>query len=243
MYDWHAKHPEKGDRFRRAMRGVSKCKFAAKARWIWQIRRWQSHVHILTAIALDPADSLIRRWFERSPSSTRTNVVEIGGRYGFASISLAAEKPELAFEIRCDSQDFLHRGKALVAEEAKARIAFTHIPSLFDLCPPDDSSTVLVYVVRNVLWNWTDDEAIKLLQTLIPTLRAAPSIRIVVTDGVSPLSKEYPPHVEIAYRRRDITTMIMHNVKQRTQVEWLRMFAQVDPALKVCSFDLGRECY
>jgi hypothetical protein len=26
MYEWHAKHPEKGDRFRRAMRGVSKCK-------------------------------------------------------------------------------------------------------------------------------------------------------------------------------------------------------------------------
>lgn len=28
MYDWHAQHPEKGDRFCRAMRGVSKCKLA-----------------------------------------------------------------------------------------------------------------------------------------------------------------------------------------------------------------------
>lgn len=26
MYDWHARYPEKGDRFRRAMKGVSSCK-------------------------------------------------------------------------------------------------------------------------------------------------------------------------------------------------------------------------
>ena len=30
MYDWHARHPEKGERFRRAMKGVSSCKLLIK---------------------------------------------------------------------------------------------------------------------------------------------------------------------------------------------------------------------
>lgn len=90
-----------------------------------------------------------------------------------------------------------------------------------------------MYVIRNLLWNWSDGDAVNLLQTLLPTLRATTSIRILVTDGVSPLPNDFPPHIEIGYRRRDITTMTMHNVKQRTLSEWLQLFARVDPSLKV----------
>lgn len=232
MFDWHARHPEKGDRFRRAMRGVSKCKLLLEIPQV-PIRRRNSFAHMLTAIALDPADSLIQAWFQRNPPTDRTKVVEVGGRYGFASISLAEKKARLSFEVRCDSRDFMGSGEALVGPESKARIVFTYVPSLFDPLPSDDSNTVLVYVIRNLLWNWADEDAVRLLQTLLPTLRASPSTRILVTDGVSPSAKEFLPHIEIAYRRRDITTMTMHNVKQRTQAEWLAMFARVDPALKV----------
>ncbi|KAL8725158.1 MAG: hypothetical protein Q9166_007533 [cf. Caloplaca sp. 2 TL-2023] len=202
MYDWHARYPEKGDRFRQAMK------------------------------ALDPGDTLIRGWFQRTTPSKRTKVVEIGGRYGFSSILLAKEKAELSFEVRCDSQEFLRHGEASVGAESNASIAFKYIPSLFDPLPSDDSNTVLVYMIRNLFWNWADYDAVKLLQTLLPALRDTPSIHILVTDGVSPSPKEFPPHIEIAYRRRDVTTMTMHNVKQRSQAEWLALFAQVDPALK-----------
>ncbi|KAM3067370.1 hypothetical protein ACMFMF_009861 [Clarireedia jacksonii] len=187
----------------------------------------------LMTIALDPADSLIRRWFQHRSASERTKVVEIGGRYGFASISLVKEKPELSFEVRCDSLDFLNRGKALVDASDGDRIAFTHISSTFESCPPVDENNVLVYVIRNLFWNWADEKVVELLQKLLPTLKASPATRILVTDGVSPLPNEFPSHVEIAYRRRDITTMTMHNVKQRTQAEWLGMFALVDPAIEV----------
>ena len=185
------------------------------------------------ATALDPADNLIRAWIRHNTPSDRTKAVEIGGRYGFASVSLAKEMPELTFEVWCDSLDFLRRGEELVEPEAKARITFIRTSSPFDPPPSNNSSSTFVYLIRNVFWNWADDKVVQLLRTLLPTLRATPSTRIVVTDGVSPRSKEFPPHVEIAYRRRDITTMTMHNVKQRTQAEWLQVFAQVDPALKV----------
>ncbi|KAL8911232.1 MAG: hypothetical protein Q9171_003579 [Xanthocarpia ochracea] len=243
MYDWHARHPEKGDRFRRAMRGVSKCKLPPELLQV-PIRRRDFFARMLTAIALDPADSLIQAWFERNPLADRTKVVEIGGRYGFASVLLAKEKARLSFEVRSDSQDFLRSGEALVGPESKARIAFTYVPCLFDPLPSDDSITVLVYVIRNLFWNWADENAVGFLQTFLPTLRASPSIRILITDGVSPSAKEFPPHVEIAYRRRDVTTMTMHNVKQRTQAEWRAMFARVDPALKVAtSFAISSHVY
>ncbi|KAF2123414.1 hypothetical protein P153DRAFT_380055 [Dothidotthia symphoricarpi CBS 119687] len=207
MYDWHSGHSEKGDRFPRAKKGVSK--------------------------SLDPADSLFRKNIQRDPPSGFTSVVEAGGRYSFASIPLAEERPDLSFEIRCDSQDFLRRGEALVGPSSKDRIAFTTVASLSDPPPTGDSTSVFVYVIRNVFWNWTDGDAVKLLHALLSTLKAAPSTRILVTDSVSPVPKQFPPHVEIAYRRRDITTMAMHNVKQRTQVEWLEMFSRVDPGLSV----------
>ncbi|KAH8691026.1 S-adenosyl-L-methionine-dependent methyltransferase [Phaeosphaeriaceae sp. PMI808] len=208
MYDWHTTHPEKGDRFRRAMRGVSK--------------------------SLDPADSLLRKHISDAiPASAHTKIVEIGGRYGFASTSLVQERPNLCFEVRCDSQDFLQRGQALVPASSKDRIHFTKLDAMTDAFTTKDTTNVLAYVVRNVFWNWTNDDAVKLLQELLPTLRNSSSTRMFVTDGVSPAPGQFPHHVEIAYRRRDITTMTMHNVKQRTQVEWLELFSRVDSSLKV----------
>ncbi|KAF2827807.1 putative O-methyltransferase [Ophiobolus disseminans] len=204
MYEWHAVHPDKGSRFLQAMRGVAK--------------------------SLDPADSLLRKHIRSDDSAFRTKVVEIGGRYGFASVTLVSERPNLSFEVRCDSQNFLNRGEALVNPQCKSRISFTHVESMFEPVSYDDSQSVLVYVVRNVLWNWTDEDVVQLLKALLSPNK---STRILVADGVSPTSTQFPPHVELAYRRRDITTMTMHNVKQRTQEEWRRLFLSAHPGLQI----------
>ncbi|PYI09337.1 S-adenosyl-L-methionine-dependent methyltransferase [Aspergillus sclerotiicarbonarius CBS 121057] len=205
MYDWHAQYPDKGERFRRAMRGVSR--------------------------ALDPADSLLENWIKLHPPTGRTKIVEIGGRYGFASVSLVQKHPDLSFEVRCDSQDFLDRGSALVPSVCGDRIAFSHCPSLLDYSPADDSHTGWIYVIRNLFWNWPDEDIVRLLRTL--QRASGPSTRILVTDGVSPISGEFPPHEEIAYRRRDVTTMTMHNMKQRTQEEWMALFGNVGEGVQV----------
>lgn len=143
-------------------------------------------VQLLTTIALDPGHLLIRGWFQRTTPLDRSKVVEIGGRYGFASILLAKEKAELSFEVRCDSQEFLHHGEALVGSDSKkASISFTYVPSLFDALSSDDSNTVMVFVIRNVLWNWTDADAAKLLRTLLPALKETPTMRITIAHAIS----------------------------------------------------------
>ncbi|KAI2831499.1 hypothetical protein CBS133816_2414 [Aspergillus niger] len=205
MYDWHACHPDKGERFRRAMRGVSR--------------------------ALDPADSLIEGYIQQHTPTTKTKIVEIGGRYGFAAISLVQKHPELSFEVRSDSQEFLDRGDTHVPSSCRERIAFTHCQSVFDSPPACDEHTVWLYVIRNLLWNWSDTDVVRLLRSI--KQGAGASTRVLITDGVSPVSGQFPLHEEIAYRRRDVTTMSMHNVKQRTQEEWVGVFKQADPVVRV----------
>ncbi|OJJ68006.1 hypothetical protein ASPBRDRAFT_58580 [Aspergillus brasiliensis CBS 101740] len=205
MYNWHACHPDKGERFRRAMKGVSR--------------------------ALDPADALIECYIQQHEPSTKTKIVEVGGRYGFASVSLVQKHPELTFEVRSDSQDFLDRGSAQVPSSCRERISFTQCQSVFDAPPACDTHTVWLYVIRNLLWNWSDADVVRLLRTIKEG--AGASARILVTDGVSPVSGQFPVHEEIAYRRRDVTTMSMHNVKQRTHEEWVGVFEQAGPGIRV----------
>lgn len=191
-------------------------------------------------LALDPADSLIEGYIQQHTPTTKTKIVEIGGRYGFASVSLVQKHPELSFEVRSDSQDFLDRGSAQVPSSCRERISFSHCKSVFDSPPTCDTHTVWLYVIRNLLWNWSDTDVVRLMRAIKQGVGA--STRILVTDGVSPVSGQFPLHEEIAYRRRDITTMSMHNVKQRTQEEWVGVFKQAAPSVRVES-TLGRSSH
>lgn len=189
--------------------------------------------------ALDPADILLRRHLQDKNSSDRvkTKIVEFGGRYGFASVSLLQHFPDLSFEVRCPSLEFIGRGEASVGEISSLRpqIKFKHIETYSGPAVKDDLDTVSTYIIRNMLCNWPDEECEALLHTMLPVLRASADTSILVTDGLSPTLGEFPPDVEIAFRRRDITMMAMHNVKQRNAQEWLSLFRRVDPALEVCA--------
>jgi hypothetical protein len=163
-----------------------------------------------------------------------SKVVEFGGRYGFASLPLSNERPDLFFEVRSDLLDCLQQGKEQADQKLEHHISFTHTPDLHSdpFCDHDDKD-VSVYIFRNVFWNWPDHQVVCLLKRLVPVLKSNAAARILVTDGLSPLPNSYPPHVELAYRRRDITMMAMHNVKQRTNAEWMSLFRSVDSDIQV----------
>lgn len=85
---------------------------------------------------------------------------------------------------------------------------------------------VFVYLVHNILWNKDDEECIKFLRALIPVLRAEEDAILLVNELLSPLHGSFEPHIEKAYRRRDVTLTAMHNVKQRTEKEWVLLFKE-----------------
>lgn len=102
--------------------------------------------------------------------------------------------------------------------------------------PKGDPDHATVYVIKSVLWNLPDQRCISALRTLVPALGASPSSVILVNDLLSPPPGTFEPHVDKAYRRRDVTVMTMHNAKLRTEDEWLALLEQASPNLKVSEF-------
>jgi hypothetical protein len=91
-----------------------------------------------------------------------------------------------------------------------------------------------IFIIRNVFWNWTDDAAIDLISTLTKSLRANPNAVLVFADGQSPEDEDgYELSKELIFRRRDLTMMAMHNVKQRTKSEWISLFKTSCPDLEL----------
>jgi ubiquinone/menaquinone biosynthesis C-methylase UbiE len=159
--------------------------------------------------------------------------VDVGGGNGHISTVLAQEFPDLNFEVQDISQTLLTQGQAALTPELQQRIKFNQ-RDMFKPQPVSDAGKVLAYVLRNVLWNWSDEDCVRLLQTFIPALEKSPETVILVNDGMSPAKGTFEPHVEKAYRRRDVTVMTMHNTKQRTEPEWREVFAKASPHFLVC---------
>ncbi|KAK4890187.1 hypothetical protein LTR27_011069 [Elasticomyces elasticus] len=208
MYEWHAQRPTKAARFRQAMRGVAQ--------------------------TMDPADELLLNWFRLQKVQERLDVVEIGGRYGYASIGLAKAFPNMSAKIRMSDAALMGRGEEELPIKLRSRVTFEHRNDDLDPQPKEDVETGLVaYVIRNVFWNWSDEMAIGLLRTFLPVLEKSRSTVVLVCDGVSPARNSFDPYIEQAFRRRDITMMTMHNARQRSPAEWQSLFTAAGTDLHV----------
>lgn len=239
MYDWHAKHPEKGKRFAQAMESVSQSKFEPFPLW--------STVSTLTEVVyldLDPGNGMIVDWLANrrniSQDGKQPLVIEVSGKTGSFSCQLAAIFPDLFFEVQDSSLELLRRGEQSVAPELAGRVRFsprdpfaTRSFQEMEDEGGDRGFTPIVFLLRAVLWNLDDSEAIRLLQSFIPAMRRRDGPLLLISDLVSPAWGTFEPHVERAFRRRDVTLMTMHNVKQRTADEWAAMIRRANPHFKV----------
>lgn len=158
--------------------------------------------------------------------------MDIGGGNGHVSTALAEKFAELCFEVQDISQTLLTQGEQALSPALQQRIKFNQ-RDMFKPQPIDDADRVLAYVLRNVLWNWSDEDCVKLLQTFVPVMEKSPQTVVLVTDGISPARGTFESHVEKVYRRRDVTVMTMHNTKQRTEEEWREVFAKASPHFMV----------
>lgn len=196
MYEWHAKHPDKGARFRRAMESVSK--------------------------SLDPGDGMITDWFASNLAES-LRVIHIQGKTGSFAVDIALRFPGTQHEVQDSSGVLVTCGENDVRGDLAGRISFRERDmfakrSISEITNP---SGEVVYLLRSVLWCLGDDECIDMLRSFIPVLEAEPQTRtLLIGDLVSPVRGAFEPHVERAFRRRDVTLMTMHNAKQRTSAEW-----------------------
>jgi hypothetical protein len=155
-------------------------------------------------------------------------IVDVSGDNGSASRFLAEKFPKFHFEVRDISQPLLAQG-----QQSSAALQERKQNDLLRLQPIEGLDRTLAYILKSVLWNLCDDDCIKLIRKFLPVLEKSPETVILMNDLVSPRRGTFEPHVEKAYRRRDVALMTMHNVKQRTEEEWLDLLKRVSPHLKV----------
>lgn len=90
-----------------------------------------------------------------------------------------------------------------------------------------------LFLLYGVLWILDDGSCVALLRKFVPLLRHPSRPILLVCELVSPAEGQFEPHVELAFRRRDVTLMTMHNARQRTAKQWLDLVGEADPCFQV----------
>ncbi|KAL9594397.1 MAG: hypothetical protein Q9219_007056 [cf. Caloplaca sp. 3 TL-2023] len=147
----------------------------------------------------------------------------------------------MAFEVEDSSLPLLQRGQQSFQPQLGNRILFTQR----DTFAPRSIEALehvgrrgfgpMVFLLRAVLWSLDDGKIVELLQNFIPLMRHPGGPFLVISDFVSPRWGTFEPHVERAFRRRDVALLTMHNVKQRTAAEWEALIRNAIPDFKVRS--------
>ena len=125
------------------------------------------------------------------------------------------------------------RNTAFLADQFPALSFETQVDKFKPQPTEGPDKVLLVYLVRNILWNCSDEDCVKILQTFVPVMEESPDTVLLVNEMMSPAGGTFERHVEKGYRRRDVTVMTMHNAKQRTEEEWKALFTKASPNFTV----------
>lgn len=116
-------------------------------------------------------------------------VVDLGGSYGQASCSIAAKFPSLEFVVQ-DLPGVVKEGRAKLISKMSDRIAFMN-HDFFTEQPINGAS---VYFMRQILHDWSDSYAIRILKALVPALKSGSRVlineQILLQPGTIPIYKD-----------------------------------------------------
>lgn len=110
------------------------------------------------------------------------NLLDLGGGHGVLLRSLLRARPDLC-GICLDRPDVCARGELDLRETAPdlvERLRFMAGDFFADVLPDAD-----VYLLKNVIHNWTDESAIRLLANVADALRARSNARLLVIESLT----------------------------------------------------------
>jgi 6-hydroxytryprostatin B O-methyltransferase len=88
-----------------------------------------------------------------------------------------------------------------------------------------------VYLLRHILHDWPDKEAIQILRNLVPVL--GNQSRIIISDIVLPQQGSIPAIEERVMRMNDLLLHQFTNTSERAFGEWEAIVAAADNKLRV----------
>ncbi|KAL9618842.1 MAG: hypothetical protein Q9160_006501 [Pyrenula sp. 1 TL-2023] len=165
-------------------------------------------------------------------------VVDVGGGGGDASTAIAKVHPKLQFVV----QDL-----PKTIENARQRAASSSLPvditsrirfQAHDFFKPQPITNAKIYLLRMIIHDWPDEEAVKILRNLVAVLKLQPGSRIVIMDMALPAPDSGTPRTfEQVMRYKDLTMKQMFNAKEREIEEWYELVRSVDPQLRIVAMN------
>jgi 6-hydroxytryprostatin B O-methyltransferase len=155
----------------------------------------------------------------------------MGGSTGHASLALAERFPKLKFIVQ-DVPDVIKDSvkrfeKRELPVPIASRIQFQE-HSFFILQPVKSAS---VYLLRHILHDWLDKEAIQVLRNIIPVL--GKQSKIIISDIILPQQGSIPAIEERVMRMNDLLLHQFTNTSERAFTEWEALVAAADDRLHV----------
>ncbi|KAJ4422984.1 hypothetical protein N0V82_002378 [Gnomoniopsis sp. IMI 355080] len=152
-------------------------------------------------------------------------VVHVDGSPGHVAIALAKAHPSLRFVVQ-DAAETLRMSRGMMAgqpAQLRNRIQ-TKVHSRFETQPILDAD---VYILRMTLHNYSDDEAVRILNALLPALKGNPAARLLIIETVLSQSPGMAgnPRDEAMERYRDLVMLQVFSAKERNLQEFEKLLA------------------
>jgi hypothetical protein len=202
FWEWHANHPEKAERFAGAMTFLA-AKPGREKEYLIDNVDW--------AAGLTPP--------EDTGSGT---IVDVGGSHGGIALALAERFPSAKFVVQ-DSPNVISGAP----KGANPRVEFR----VHDFFTEQPVAGADVYILRQILHDWSDKHCRKILSALIPALK--PGARIVINDSILPDVGAVSPAKEGMLRHSDMLMWRCFNAKERDEDDWRALVEGTDRRFKI----------
>ncbi|KAH8585876.1 putative sterigmatocystin 8-O-methyltransferase precursor, partial [Bisporella sp. PMI_857] len=147
-------------------------------------------------------------------------VVDVGGSNCHASIALATVFPQLQIVVQDlpDTIALAQNNLASTPASVRSRISC----QAYNFFTPQPVVGASVYLLRMILHDWPYQEAVSILQNLMPALSAKPGSRLIIMDTVLPVPGDNEDvNVEAMLRVRDLTMLETFNSRERELGDWI----------------------
>ncbi|KAI9838008.1 MAG: hypothetical protein M1819_006162 [Sarea resinae] len=158
----------------------------------------------------------------------KATVVDVGGSAGYVGIALAQRFPDLSFIVQ-DLPVVRERADSVIPANLKHRVSFV-AHDFFQTQPCSDAH---VYILRQILHDWSDLHSIKIIRSLIPALNEGD--HVLVVDSTLSHPNTVPLYFEKVMRSLDMQMMSSLNACERTLPMWEELFQQADKRFKLAN--------
>ncbi|KAI1661581.1 S-adenosyl-L-methionine-dependent methyltransferase [Daldinia decipiens] len=154
----------------------------------------------------------------------KASVVDVGGSAGHDAFALAQKFPELTITVQ-DLPQVQTVFEANVPEDLKDRVSFV----AHDFFQPQPVQAD-IYIIKLILHDWPDHEAVKMLRAMIPGLK--PGARLVLIEYIGNQGETEEPALARSIQNMgtasDLRIMALFNARERPVDAWAKIFRDAD---------------